>query len=463
LKIIILFFQSQSQLRAPQHCQRTSLHSHPAGIIEDIESVVATETTTALPDIEVETTVAEEETTETGEQTTATEEIQDDDLESEETDESTLTTTETPSETTTIGEILTDAFETVTTTISSLFDLAADTEEEREDSAETEKSPSADQEPGISIHLPDLTEDEEVMDTPVEETFEVDTALEVDTDEGTEGGEIVTEEAMTEDVSTTKSEQEIELEIEPTTTKGPEVVEAEKEEISTAESITEADEVPETTESVETTTMGGEINYDDPDDEYDEYDPTGGEYDEYNPTNEPPIEIVTYDTTIPDVTTEHEAEVTVTSEEDLLAPVEGSSTDSAIESETESVTAAAGQEVVITTVATEVEGGDEISTTMESVTEDSFEIDDEPVEDVLPSTTENVEETETALVEETVTTDGEVEFVTSEAFTNDEVPVSVTESDIHEIFDFTVRGQNKYLFKLQYMKYFKLPQKMHSA
>ena len=74
---------------------------------------------------------------------------------------------ETPTEeTTTVTSLVSGALESVTSTISSIFGSADVTEAVDEESAETEKSPPADQEPGISI--PDINVDSFAPEEPSE-------------------------------------------------------------------------------------------------------------------------------------------------------------------------------------------------------------------------------------------------------------------------------------------------------
>ena len=75
---------------------------------------------------------------------------------------------ETPTEeTTTVTSLVSGALESVTSTISSIFGSADVTEAVDEESAETEKSPPADQEPGISI--PDINVDPLAPEEPADE------------------------------------------------------------------------------------------------------------------------------------------------------------------------------------------------------------------------------------------------------------------------------------------------------
>ena len=128
--------------------------------------------------LEITTVPAVGSTSETEDATTegSVGEVQDDDVdddyENNLTESAEETTTEAVEETTTMASLVTGALESVTSTISSMFGSSEVTEEGGEDSAETEKSPPADQEPGISI--PDINVDLESPEKPASDKVDGD-------------------------------------------------------------------------------------------------------------------------------------------------------------------------------------------------------------------------------------------------------------------------------------------------
>ena len=180
-------------------------------------------------------------------------EVQDDDVDDDY--ENNLTeSAESLEETTTMASLVTGALESVTSTISSMFGSSEVTEEGGEDSAETEKSPPADQEPGISV--PDINVDLESPEKPASdkvdgdgEGFKEDEVFQeivVPTNDAEETDKVVSEDDA---ISTTEAVQADSVTTEVPTDILTTTLAAQDDDVQSDETevTTEADQNPETT------------------------------------------------------------------------------------------------------------------------------------------------------------------------------------------------------------------------